>query len=133
MSSRVQQPVQRDFMIDYCSLNVEDQNLRGEARWDHPLPWKVMSLVTMATKKKLLKIQKFLLHSKDHEKLIKKKVTTYIWKWIYREIIRKYIRQNDVIKRWCHRKIKQILKFKTFWLFGKNNASEHKYYYEKVW
>ena len=50
MSSHVQQPVQRDFMIDYCSLNVEDQNLRGEARWDHPLPWKLTSLVTMATK-----------------------------------------------------------------------------------
>ena len=50
MSSRVQEPVQRDFMIDYCSLNVEDQNLRGEAGCDHPLPWKLTSLVTMATK-----------------------------------------------------------------------------------
>ena len=50
MSSRVQQPVQKDFMIDYCSLNVEDQNLKGEAGCDHPLPWKLTSLVTMATK-----------------------------------------------------------------------------------
>ena len=78
MSSRVQEPVQRDFMIDYCSLNVEDQNLRGEAGCDHPLPWKLTSLVTMATKKKVVKIEKFLFHSKEHEKLIKKKVTTYI-------------------------------------------------------
>ena len=50
MSSRVQEPAQRDFVIDYCSLNVEDQNLRGEAGCDHPLPWKLTSLVTMATK-----------------------------------------------------------------------------------
>ena len=33
--------------------------------------------------------KKFMYHSKEHEKLIKKNITTYIRKWIYWEILRK--------------------------------------------
>ena len=78
MCSRVHKLVKKDFMVDYWLGHIENQNLRGVGLNDHLLPCDVILLVSIATKKNFLKSEKFLYHSKEHEKLIKKKVTTYI-------------------------------------------------------
>ena len=132
MSSRVQKLVKRDVMIDYCSLSVEDQNLRGVAWCDLPSPWKVTSLVTMATKNQSHQNWKiFVPFERAWKTDWKKGHNLHLKKNIPGDI--NELRQNDVMNYDVIEKLKMVKMLKFLVHLKENLSGNKKYYYQKVW